>query len=170
VIYEAQGPAIDRPGAIKLVRADLHDGGEREEYLARFGREAQAVGRCTHANIVALYDYAMQESNPFLAMEYVEGVSLAQALERGTRFRPDGAAFIMTQGSPTPSTASTATWARAWRRGSGTPTRGRRTATPPATPRRPISPPPRCRRATPTSWTSSTSTSSITNVIRVTHR
>ncbi|MBV9777630.1 MAG: serine/threonine protein kinase, partial [Acetobacteraceae bacterium] len=97
VIYKAHDPAIDRPVAIKLVRADLLDGGERDEYLARFRQEAQAVGRCTHPNIVALYDYATHEGNPFLAMEYVEGVSLAQALERGTRFRPDEAAFIMVQ-------------------------------------------------------------------------
>ncbi|MBV8613511.1 MAG: serine/threonine protein kinase [Acetobacteraceae bacterium] len=97
VIYKAHDPAIDRPVAIKLVRADLLDGTERDEYLARFRQEAQAVGRCTHPNIVALYDYAIHEGNPFLAMEYVEGVSLAQALERGTRFRPDEASFIVLQ-------------------------------------------------------------------------
>ena len=97
VVYKAHDPVIDRPVAIKLVRADLLDGGERDEYLARFRQEAQAVGRCTHPNIVALYDYATHEGNPFLAMEYVEGVSLAQALERGTRFRPDEAGFIVVQ-------------------------------------------------------------------------
>ncbi len=97
VIYKAHDPEIERPVAIKLVRSDLLDGEERADYLARFRREAQAVGRCTHPNIVALYDYAMHEGNPFLAMEYVEGISLAQALERGARFRPDEASFILLQ-------------------------------------------------------------------------
>jgi hypothetical protein len=97
VVYKAHDPEIDRPVAIKLVRSDLLEGEERADYLARFRREAQAVGRCAHPNIVALYDYAMHEGNPFLAMEYVEGVSLAQALERGARFRPDEASFIVLQ-------------------------------------------------------------------------
>jgi eukaryotic-like serine/threonine-protein kinase len=97
VIYKAHDPEIDRPVAIKLVRSDLLDGQERADYLARFRREAQAIGRCTHPNIVALYDYALYEGNPFLVMEYVEGISLAQALERGTRFRPDEASFIELQ-------------------------------------------------------------------------
>jgi hypothetical protein len=43
VIYQAHDPEIDRPVAIKLVRADLIEGAEREDYLARFRHEAQAV-------------------------------------------------------------------------------------------------------------------------------
>jgi len=97
VIYRAHDPEIDRPVAIKLVRADLLGGEDRADYLVRFRREAQAAGRCMHQNIVAVYDYALHEGNPFLAMEYVEGVSLGQALARGTRFAPDEAVFIVLQ-------------------------------------------------------------------------
>ena len=86
VIYRAHDPEIDRPVAIKLIRADLLDGAERQDYLQRFRREAQAAGRCSHPNIVAVYDFAMHEGNPFLAMEFVDGISLAQAPERGLRF------------------------------------------------------------------------------------
>jgi serine/threonine-protein kinase len=86
VIYRAHDPEIDRPVAIKLIRADLLDGGERADYLQRFRREAQAAGRCTHPNIVAVYDFATHEGNPFLAMEFIDGISLAQAPERGLRF------------------------------------------------------------------------------------
>ncbi len=86
VIYKAHDPDIDRPVAIKLVRADLLEGADRADYIARFRREAQAAGRCVHPNIVAVYDFALYEGNPFLAMEYVEGATLAQALGRGAGF------------------------------------------------------------------------------------
>ena len=97
VIYRAHDPEIDRPVAIKLIRADLLDGTDRADYVARFRREAQAAGRCTHPNIVAIYDFAMHEGNPFLAMEFVEGVSLSQARERRTEFEPADAVFIVLQ-------------------------------------------------------------------------
>ncbi len=97
VIYRAHDPEIDRPVAIKLIRADLLDGEDRADYLVRFRREAQAAGRCAHPNIVAIYDFAMHEGNPFLAMEFVEGVSLSQARERGTEFEVADAVFVMLQ-------------------------------------------------------------------------
>ncbi len=97
IVYKAHDPAIDRPVAIKLVRADLLDGEERADYLARFQREAQAAGRCTHPNIVAVYDFALHEGNPFLAMEYVEGASLSQVLARTGRVAPDAAVQVMVQ-------------------------------------------------------------------------
>lgn len=97
VVYKAHDPEIDRPVAIKLVRSDLLDGEEREGYLARFRREAQAAGRCIHPNIVAIYDFAMHGDHPFLVMEYVEGESLAQALRRGVHFGPEAACHIVLQ-------------------------------------------------------------------------
>jgi serine/threonine-protein kinase len=97
VIYRAHDPEIDRPVAIKLIRADLLDGENRADYLVRFRREAQAAGRCAHPNIVAIYDFAMHEGNPFLAMEFVEGVSLSQARERGTEFEVADAVFVILQ-------------------------------------------------------------------------
>jgi eukaryotic-like serine/threonine-protein kinase len=97
VVYKAYDPQIDRPVALKLVRADLLDGDEQADYVERLRREAQAAGRCTHPNIVALYDYNVHEGNPFLVMEYVKGMSVAQAIARGTRFRQDEAVFIVGQ-------------------------------------------------------------------------
>jgi len=97
VIYKAEDPDIGRTVAIKLVRADLLQGEDREDFLARFRHEARAAGRCAHPNIVALYDFAMHDGNPFLAMEYVDGVGLGQALKRVGRFPPAGAVDIMLQ-------------------------------------------------------------------------
>ena len=83
--------------AIKLVRADLLEGDDREEFLPRFRHEARAAGGCTHQNIVAIYDFAMHEGNPFLAMEFIEGAPLGQALKDVGRFAPKDAAVIAIQ-------------------------------------------------------------------------
>jgi serine/threonine-protein kinase len=97
MIYQAHDPAIDRKVAIKLIRADLLSSDERANYLERFRHEAQAAGRCTHANIVAIYDYAVHEGNPFLAMEYVEGRNLSQVLTQSGRFAPEAAGAVIGQ-------------------------------------------------------------------------
>ena len=97
VIYRAHDPVIDRTVALKLVRADLLEGEEREEFLARFRQEAQAAGRCMHPNIVTIHDFALHDGNPFLAMEYVQGDSLAAALRRTGRFTPAAAIAVMAQ-------------------------------------------------------------------------
>ena len=97
VIYKAHDPAIDRLVAIKLVRADLLSGDDREDYLERFRREAQAAGRCMHPNIVAIHDFALHDGNPYIAMEFVQGISLSDALARGTKFLPADAIYIVCQ-------------------------------------------------------------------------
>jgi serine/threonine-protein kinase len=97
MIYQAHDPVIDREVAIKLIRADLLSGEDHEDYLARFQREAQAAGRCAHPNIVAIYDFAVHEGNPFLAMEYVEGNNLSQVLARSGRFAPAAAIGVIGQ-------------------------------------------------------------------------
>src|ERR1700733_6473485 len=97
VIYQAEDPEIGRTVAIKLVRADLLDGEDREEFLTRFRHEARAAGRCMHPNIVALYDFAIHDGNPFLAMEYIDGVSLGIELKRVVRFAPAQAVAIVVQ-------------------------------------------------------------------------
>jgi serine/threonine-protein kinase len=97
IIYRAHDPEIDRPVAIKLIRADLLEGEDRADYLVRFRREAQAAGRCTHPNIVAIYDFATHEGNPFLAMEFADGVNLSQARERGAVYEVADAVFIILQ-------------------------------------------------------------------------
>jgi serine/threonine-protein kinase len=97
VIYKADDPDIGRTVAIKLVRADLLEGEDRDRFLARFRHEARAAGRCMHPNIVALYDFAMHDGNPFLAMEYIDGVSLGIELKRIVRFAPAQAVAIVAQ-------------------------------------------------------------------------
>ncbi len=97
VIYQAHDPVIDRQVAIKLIRADLLEGEDHADFLARFRREAQAAGRCVHPNIVTVYDFAVYEGNPFLAMEFVDGSNLSQVLTRTGRMTPAQAVAVIGQ-------------------------------------------------------------------------
>ncbi|HVC62887.1 MAG TPA: protein kinase [Acetobacteraceae bacterium] len=95
VIYAAHDPVIDRKVAIKLIRTDLLSGDDRADFVARFQREARAAGRCVHPNIVAIYDFALHEGDPFLAMEYVEARHLGQVLAQAGRLpQPEAVAII----------------------------------------------------------------------------
>jgi serine/threonine-protein kinase len=95
VVYQAHDPVIDRQVAIKLVLADLLEDLDRDAFLERFRLEAQAAGRCVHANIVTVFDFATHEGNPFLAMEFVDGSSLAQRRPTGAQARQDSVAIVL---------------------------------------------------------------------------
>jgi len=83
LVYRAYDPKISRVVAIKLLRSDLLVSDDREDHLRRFSQEARAAGSCRHPNIVVIHDFAVHEEQPFLVMEYVDGVGLEQALRRG---------------------------------------------------------------------------------------
>ena len=76
VVYLARDPAIGRQVAIKVHRADTDD--LRERFL----REARAVGRINHPNIVSIYDVGQHEGQPFLVMEFVAGPTLSEELQK----------------------------------------------------------------------------------------
>jgi len=88
VVYRAFDPHIARTVAIKTVHSELLEGELGQGLLQRFRHEAQAVGRLTHQNIVAIYEYEEDEKQgaPFFVMEYVEGRELKEYLREGTRF------------------------------------------------------------------------------------
>jgi serine/threonine-protein kinase len=96
-IYKAHDPEIGRPVAIKLISTELMSGADRAEYIRRFRREAQAAARCAHPNIVAIYDFALHEGQPFMAMEFVHGASLRQALDAAPVMAVADAVRIMLQ-------------------------------------------------------------------------
>lgn len=90
VVYRAHDPDIGRPVAIKTVRAELlredpldAEPGAADGMAARFRNEARAVGRISHPGIVAIYEYGEDAGTAFIAMEYVEGRTLAQLLANG---------------------------------------------------------------------------------------
>jgi eukaryotic-like serine/threonine-protein kinase len=77
-VFLARDPAIDRLVAIKLMRGRQDNSQLRE----RFSREAKAIGRLHHPNIVTIFDVGEHDGEPFIAMEYVEGQTLANLVGR----------------------------------------------------------------------------------------
>src|SRR4029079_17455985 len=81
VVYRAYEPALDRAIALKLLSPHIvHQPGVAE----RLRREAISIARLRHPNIALLYEFGHADGTPFLAMEYVAGLSLRQVLEAGT--------------------------------------------------------------------------------------
>jgi serine/threonine-protein kinase len=86
IVYKGYDPQIERPVALKTLRADvLEVVADRKGLLARFGREARSAGRCQHPNIVTVYDYVEHAEAPYIVMEYVEAGTLEQVTRSGTR-------------------------------------------------------------------------------------
>ncbi|HEU5452305.1 MAG TPA: protein kinase [Terriglobales bacterium] len=79
VVYKAVDPNIGRPLALKTMRLDVH-GMEAEEMLKRFRNEARAAGVLNHPNIVTIYDAGEWEGLFYIAMEFIEGISLHQRM------------------------------------------------------------------------------------------
>ncbi|MBX7237683.1 MAG: serine/threonine-protein kinase [Caldilineales bacterium] len=79
IVYLAQHERLERPVALKLLQPHLqNDAG----FVERFLFEARAAARLDHPNIVAVYDAGQIDGADYIAMEYVEGESLADILRR----------------------------------------------------------------------------------------
>jgi len=97
VVYKGIDPVIERPVAIKTIRRELVEEGDAGAALARFKTEARAAGRLSHPGIVGVYEYGEDADLAFLAMEYVQGNSLREYFNRGTRFELADTVSLMTQ-------------------------------------------------------------------------
>ena len=78
-VFKAHDPTINRDVAIKFLHASLC---ADDEYRARFLREARAAGGLSHPNIVVVHDVGEIDGRPYMAMELIDGVSLAEELEK----------------------------------------------------------------------------------------
>ncbi|RSS88303.1 protein kinase domain-containing protein, partial [Streptomyces sp. WAC05950] len=93
-VYLAYDSALDRQVAIKTLHSDL---GREQSFRERFRREAQAVAKLSHTNIVSVFDTGEGEVSfgggrsgdgavmPYIVMEYVEGKPLGSVLEADIR-------------------------------------------------------------------------------------
>ncbi len=80
VVWKARHDGLNRLVALKRLRsADATSA----EALARFCREAESIARLRHPNIVQIYDIGEHDGEPYLALEYVNGGSLAERLASG---------------------------------------------------------------------------------------
>ena len=76
VLFLALDPAIDRLVALKLLRVN------HPEIRERFIREARLAARLQHPNIVTIFDVGEHQGQPFIAMEYIPGETLAEIIAR----------------------------------------------------------------------------------------
>ncbi len=93
-VYRATDRVLERTVAVKVLAEHLSDD---EKFVARFRREALAVAKLVHPNIVQVYDTGVDDGRHFIVMEYVEGRSGAQLLQRDGAMRPGTAVEIAAQ-------------------------------------------------------------------------
>ena len=95
IVYEGFDPLIDRRVALKTFINEFFDGTQSDNLLTRLRREAQAAGRLSHPNIIAVYEYGEdvvpnaeggETKTAFIAMEFIEGRSLESYFEANERF------------------------------------------------------------------------------------
>ena len=83
-VYAAHDPELDRKIAIKVMRGDTYPD---DVEAARMMREAQSIARLSHPNLVTVYDVGTANGRVFVAMELIEGDTVAVWLEQRRRPR-----------------------------------------------------------------------------------
>ncbi|MFE4593432.1 serine/threonine-protein kinase [Streptomyces laurentii] len=94
-VWRARDEVLGRDVAVKEVRAPegLPDE-ERERLYARLEREARSAARITHPHVVTVYDVALHDGRPWIVMELVPGLTLAETLEAEGPMPPRRAAAV----------------------------------------------------------------------------
>ncbi len=77
-VYAGRDTLLDRPVAVKVIAPAFRDD---EDYLIRFRREAQAIGRLEHPHIVRMYRFGNNNGLMFIAMQLVPGASLREVMD-----------------------------------------------------------------------------------------
>jgi len=95
-VYKAYHAGLDRYVAIKALHpAFLAD----PSFLARFEREAKAIARLEHPNIVPVYDFSEHEGQPYLVMKFIAGDTLKAQLREGPPSPQEGLPIVEAAGA-----------------------------------------------------------------------
>ena len=94
--YRARQPQLDRDVLLKVLHPSLS---KDDKSVERFSREAKAVAKIRHARIVHVYDYGRTNGLYYIAMEFVEGLSLAEVLDREKKMPVEVATYVVCQAS-----------------------------------------------------------------------
>ena len=81
IVYKAYDTRLETEVAVKVIRTDNILPRVLERTIKRFDREAKALAKLTHANIVKVIDYGEYEGNPYLVMPYLPGGTLKERLK-----------------------------------------------------------------------------------------
>jgi len=95
VVYEGRDTRLHRKVAIKTILKSALDSDSAKEYSTRFRREAQAVSRLNHPNIVQVFDFAEEGDVAYIVMEFVKGRELKTFFDAKERFELKEAVHIM---------------------------------------------------------------------------
>ena len=88
-VFQAHDPNLERDVAIKTMRTGkLKKKNEYSEFKKRFFLEAKANGRLNHPNIVSVYDSGVEDDEPYLVMEFIQGKALDTYVEEDFDNRP----------------------------------------------------------------------------------
>lgn len=79
VVYQAEDLALGRPVALKFISPNL---AQNRTFLRRFRREARALAQIHHPNIVLIYGLRETDAGFYIAMEYVDGATLADQMQQ----------------------------------------------------------------------------------------
>ena len=95
VVYEGRDTRLHRKVAIKTILKSALDSASSREYSMRFAREAQAVARLNHPNIVQVFDFAEEGDVAYIVMELVRGRELKTFFDAKERFELKEIVHIM---------------------------------------------------------------------------
>jgi serine/threonine protein kinase len=92
-VYKARQPSLDRLVAVKILPPEV---GADPAFAERFTREAQALAKLSHQNIVSVFDFGQADGMWYFVMEYVDGANLRQLIQSGG-INPESAMAIVPQ-------------------------------------------------------------------------
>jgi len=90
-VYKARQTSLDRLVALKIINPDAADD---PDFAERFTREAQALARLSHQNIVTVHDFGQADGLYYFVMEFIDGANLRQMLEAGSLEPPQALEII----------------------------------------------------------------------------
>src|SRR5687768_2620879 len=78
-VYLASDETLERPVAVKVLHAEISD---QPDQIERFRREARAVAKLSHPNVVSVIDAGEDGGHPYIVFEYIEGETLKHRIDR----------------------------------------------------------------------------------------
>ncbi len=92
VVYKGRQVSLDRVVAVKILSKQLYD---NQEFIKRFEREAKAVARINHPNIVSVIDFGQHDGLWYMVTEFIEGSSLSRLIADKMMLDPKELAPLM---------------------------------------------------------------------------